>query len=134
MRARKVVLMEVEMFCGYKNTGVGLLLMVGRNTLVPGNLVMEAGGTLGSSVAPTFGVMALGGRVGLVMAHKSRIAILRVAAFLADVGMVFCSVRSTLHVHAARTMRSAVEIVGIVQWLGYRRHVSTMQHCWVVGM
>ncbi len=42
MHARKVVLMEVEMFCGYKDAGVGLLLMVGRNTLVPGNSVMEA--------------------------------------------------------------------------------------------
>jgi hypothetical protein len=51
-----------------------------------------------------------------MMARKSQIAIMRAAALLADVEMVFCSVRSTLH--AARTMRSAVEIVGIVQWLG----------------
>ncbi len=132
MRAHKVVLMEVETFCGYKDAGVGLLLTVGRNTLVPGNLVMETGGTLGSSAAPTFGAMMLGGRVGLMMAHKSRIAVLRAAASLANVGMVFRSVRSTLH--AARTVRSAVEIVGTMQWLGYRRHVSAMQHCWVVGM
>jgi hypothetical protein len=40
MQACKVVLMEVEMFCGYKDAGVGLLLMVGCNTLVPGNLVV----------------------------------------------------------------------------------------------
>jgi hypothetical protein len=41
MQARKVVLMEVETFCGYKDAGVGLLLMVGRNTLILGNLVMK---------------------------------------------------------------------------------------------
>jgi hypothetical protein len=67
-----------------------------------------------------------------MMAHKSWIAILRAAALLANVGMVVCSVRSTLH--ATRTVRSAVEIVGIMQWLGYRRHVSAMQHRRVVGM
>jgi hypothetical protein len=132
MRACEVVLMEVEMFCGYKDTGVGLLLTVGCNTLVPGNPVMEAGGTLGSSTAPTLGAMALGGRDGLMKACQSRIAILRAAALLADVGMVFCSVQSTSH--AAMTVRSAVEIVGIMQWLGYKCHVSAMQHCWAVGM
>jgi hypothetical protein len=116
MRAQEVVLMEVVTFCEYKDAGVGLLLTVGCNTLVPGNLLMVAGGTLGSSAAPTLGAMALGGRVGLMMARKLRIAILHVAALLADVGMVFHSVRSTLH--AARTVRSAVEIVGIPQWLG----------------
>jgi hypothetical protein len=36
------------------------VVTVGRNTLVPGNLVMVAGGTLGSSAAPTGGAMALG--------------------------------------------------------------------------
>jgi hypothetical protein len=112
------------MFCGYKDAGVGLLLTVRRNTLVPGNLVIEAGGTLSSSAAPTLGAMTLGGRVGLMMAHMSWIAVLRVAALLADVGMVYCSVRSTSH--ATRTVRSAVEIVGIIQWLGYRHHVSAM--------
>ncbi len=132
MQAREVVLMEVEMFCGYKDAGVGLLLNVGCNTFIPGDLVMEAGGTLCSSAAPTLGAMALGGRVGLMMARKLRIAVLWAAASLADVGMVFHSVWSTLY--AARTVRSAVEIVGIMQWLGYRCHVSTMQHCWVVGM
>jgi hypothetical protein len=132
MQERKIVLMELEMFCGYKDAGVRLLLTVGRNNLVPGNLVMEAGGTLVSSAAPTLGAIALGGRVGLMMAHKSQIAVLQAAALLADVGMVVLSVRNTLH--AARTMRSAVEIVSIVQWLGYRRHVSAMQHHWVVGM
>ena len=35
---------------------------------------------------------------------------------VAVVGMVFCSVWSTSH--AARSMSSAVEIVGIAQWLG----------------
>jgi hypothetical protein len=133
MRAQEVALMEVERFCGYKDAGVRLLLMVGRNTLVPGGgLVMVAGGTLSSSVAPTLGAMALGGRVGLMMAHKSLIAILQAAALLADVGMVFCSVWSTSH--AARTVRSVVEIVGITQWLGYRHYMSAMQHRWVIGM
>jgi hypothetical protein len=113
MQAQEVALVEVVTFCGYKDAGVGLLLMVGRNTLIPGNLLMVAGGILGSSTAPTLGAMVLEGRVGLMMAHKSWIAVLRVAALLADVGMVFCNVRSTLH--AARTMRSADEIVGIVQ-------------------
>ncbi len=132
IKAQAVALMEVETFCGYKDAGFRLLLTVGCNTLVPGNLVMVAGGTLGSSAAPTLRVMALGGRVGLMMPHKSLIAVLRVAASLADVGMVFCSVRSMLH--TAMTVRSAVEIVGMAQWLGYRCHVSTTQHRWVVGM
>jgi hypothetical protein len=132
MRAQEVALMEVVTFCGYKDAGVGLLLTIGCNTLVSGKLVMVAGGTLSSSAAPTLGAMVLGGRVGLMMAGKSRIAVLWLAALMAVVGMVFCSVRSTLH--AARTMRSAVEIVGIAQWLGYRCHVSAIQHCWVVGM
>ena len=132
MRAQEVVLLEVVMLYEYKDAGVGLLLTVGRNTLGPDNLVMEAGGTLGSSAAPTLGAMAMGGWVGLMMAHKSWIAMLQVAALLADVGKVFRSVRITLH--AAKTVRSVVEIVGIVQWLGYRHHVSTMKHCWVVGM
>jgi hypothetical protein len=132
MQAQEVALMEVVMFCGYKDGGVGLLLMVGHNTLVPGDLVMVAGSTLGSSTAPTLGAMAPGGRIGLMMAHKSQIAVMQAAALLANVGMVFRSVRSKSH--AAKTMRSVVEIVGITQWLGYRHHVSTMQHCQVVGM
>jgi hypothetical protein len=90
--------------------------MVGCSTFVPGDLVMVAGGTLGSSTTPTLRAMALGNRVGLMMAHKSRIAVLQAAALLADVGIVVCSVRSTLH--AARTVISAVEIFGIAQWLG----------------
>jgi hypothetical protein len=116
MRAQEVALMEVVMFCGYKDAGVRLLLKVGCNTLVSGKLVMIAGGTLSSSAAPTLGAMALGGRVGLMMARKSWIAVLWAAALLADVGIVFHSVRSTSH--AARTVRSVVEIVGIAQWLG----------------
>jgi hypothetical protein len=86
--------MEVVTFCGYKDAGVGLLLMIGRNTLVSSNLMMMmvAGGTLNSSAVPTLGAMVLGGRVRLMMTHKSWIAILWAAASLADVGMVFCSV------------------------------------------
>ena len=70
MWAQEVALMEVETFCGYKDAGVRLLLTIERNTFVPGNLVMVAGGTLGSSTAPTLRAMALGGRVGL-MRHIS---------------------------------------------------------------
>ncbi len=92
------------------------MLTVGCNTLVPGDLLMVAGGTLGSSTTPTLGAMVLGGRVGLMTARKLWIVVLWVVAFLADVGMVFCSVRIMLH--ATRTMRSAVEIVGIARWLG----------------
>ncbi len=116
MQAQEVALMEVVTFFGYKDAGVGLVLMVGCNTHVPGDLVMVAGGTLGSSAAPTLRAMALGGRGGWMMACKSRIAVLQVAALLADVGMVFLSVWSTSH--AARIVRSVVEVVGIVQWLG----------------
>jgi hypothetical protein len=83
------VLMEVETFCGYKDAGVGLLLTVGCNTLAPGNLVMVAGGTLGSSAAPTLGAMALGGRVGLMMAHESGIAVLRVGLHWLMLGWYF---------------------------------------------
>jgi hypothetical protein len=43
---------------------------------------------------------------------------------MAVVGMVLCNVQQTLH--AVRTLRSVVEIVGIVQWLGYSCHVSAM--------
>jgi hypothetical protein len=116
MRAWEVALVEVVTFCGYKDTGVGLLLTVKHNTLISGKLVIVAGGTLGSSAAPTLRAMALGSRVGSMMARKSWIAVLRAAALLADVGIVFLSVRSTSH--ATTTVRSAVEIVGIAQWLG----------------
>ncbi len=108
-------MIEVVAFCGYKDAGAGLFLMVERNTLVSGKVVMVAGSTLGSSTAPTLGAMVLEGRVGLMMACKSWIAILWLVALMAVIGMVSRSVRSTLH--AARTMRSAVEIVGIAQWL-----------------
>jgi hypothetical protein len=50
-----------------------------------------------------------------MMARKSQMAVLRAAALLADVGIVSHSVRSMSH--AVITMRSAVEIIGIVQWL-----------------
>jgi hypothetical protein len=108
MWALEVALMEVITFCGYKDAGVRLLLTVGCNTLVSGKFVIEAGGTLDSNVAPTLGAMVLGGRVGLMMACKSWNAILRLAALMAVVGMVFRSVRSTLH--GPRNVRSAAEI------------------------
>jgi hypothetical protein len=116
MWAQAVALIEVVAFCGYIDAGTGLLLTVERNTLISGKVVMVAGGTLGSSTAPTLRAMVLGGRVGLMMAHKSWIAVLRSEASMEVVGMVLHSVRSTLH--PARNVRSAVEIVGTVQWLG----------------
>jgi hypothetical protein len=108
MRAQTVVVMKVVTFCRYKDAGLRPLLTVGCNTIVFGKVVMVAGGTLGSSAAPTLGAMALGGRVRLMMERKSQIAILWLAALMAVVGMLFCSVRSTSH--AAWTVRSAVEI------------------------
>jgi hypothetical protein len=75
MQAQEVVLMEVVTFCGYKDAEVGLLLTVGCKSLVLGNLVLVAGGNLGSSAAPTLRAMALWGRVGLMMAHKSQIVV-----------------------------------------------------------
>jgi hypothetical protein len=66
MWAQEVALMEVVMLCGYNDAEVGLLLKVGRNTLVSGKLVTVAGGTLSSSAALTLGAMALGVRVGLI--------------------------------------------------------------------
>jgi hypothetical protein len=116
MQAWEVVLMEVVKFCGYKDAGVRLLLTVGHNTLVSGKVVMVAGVTLGSSAVQIPRAMALGNKVGLMMACKSWIAVLRLTALMAVVGMVFHSVWSTLH--AARTVRSVVEIVGIAQLLG----------------
>jgi hypothetical protein len=116
MWAREVVLMEVIAFCGYDAIGAGLLLTVERNTLVSGEGVTVAGGTLSSSTAPTLGAVALGGRVKLRMACKLGIAVLRLKALMVVIGMVLHNVWRTSH--AARTMRSAVEIVGIAQWLG----------------
>jgi hypothetical protein len=48
------------------------------------------------------------------------------------VGMELCNVGNTSH--AASTLRSAFEIVGIAKWFGLSCHVSMMQHCWVVGI
>jgi hypothetical protein len=62
--------MEVVAICGYNDTGAKLLLTVECNTLISGEGVMVAGGTLGSSAAPTLGAVALGGRVGLMMARR----------------------------------------------------------------
>jgi hypothetical protein len=81
-----------------------------------GEGVTVAGGTLGSSAAPTLGAVALGGKAGLMMARRLQIAVLRLAASMVVIGMVLHNVQRTSHV--ARTVRSAVEIVGIAQWLG----------------
>jgi hypothetical protein len=86
----------------------------------------------GSSAAPTLGAVALGGRVRLTMARNFCIDLLRLVALMAVVGVVLCNVRQTLH--AARTVRSLVEIVGIMQWLGYSHHASAAQQQQVVGM
>ncbi len=115
MRAWEVAFMEVVVFCGYNAVGA-LLLTVECNTLISGKGVMVAGGTHGSRAAPTLGAVALKGRVRLIMLHKLRIAVLRLVALMVVVGMVLCNVWRRLH--ATRTTRSAVEIVGIAQWLG----------------
>jgi hypothetical protein len=116
MQAREVTLMEVVAFCGYNAIGARLLLTVECNTLVSGEGVAVAGGTLSSSAVPTLKAVALGGGAGLIMVRKYKIAVLRLAASMAVIGMVLRSVQRTLH--ATRTVRSAVEIVGIAQWLG----------------
>jgi hypothetical protein len=59
--------------------------------------VTTAGGTLGSSAAPTLKAVALGVRVGLMMAGILRIAVLRLAALMAVLGIVLCNVRRMLH-------------------------------------
>jgi hypothetical protein len=56
--------MEVVAFCGYNAAGAGLLLMVECSTFVSGEGVMVAGGTLGSSAAPTLGDVARGVKLG----------------------------------------------------------------------
>jgi hypothetical protein len=60
MRAWEVALIEVVAFCGYKATGAGQLLTVELNTLVSGEGMTVAGGTLSSSTAPTLQAVALG--------------------------------------------------------------------------
>ncbi len=127
------MLIENVAFCRYKAAEAGLLLTVERNTLISGKGATVAGGTLSSSASPTLGAMVLGGRFGLMMACRLWIAVLRfLAALMAVIGMVLCNVQSTLH--TAKTVRSVVEIVCLMQWLGYSHHVSAMQHHWVVGM
>ncbi len=83
--------------------------MVKHDTLVSGKGVTVAGGTLGSSTDLTLGAVALGAR-------RLQISVLQSGALLAVVGMVLSNVQRTPH--AARTMRSAVKIVSILQWLG----------------
>jgi hypothetical protein len=89
-----------------KPAGAGLLLTVDCNTLVSGKGMRVAGGTLGSSATLTREAVVLGGMVGLMMACRLWIAVLRLVALMAVVGMVLCNVQRMLH--AARTMRSAV--------------------------
>jgi hypothetical protein len=62
--------------------GALLLLLVELNTLVSGKGVTVAGGTLGSSAAFTFGAVALGQRVRLMMAHRLLIAVLRLVSLM----------------------------------------------------
>jgi hypothetical protein len=132
MQVWEVASMEVVTSCGYNTTGVGLLLTVERNTLISNKGVTVPGGTLSSSAAPTLRVVAMGGRVGLKMGSNFQIAVMRLVASMAVVGMVLCNLQRTLH--AVRTMRSAVEIVSIRLWLGYSRHVFAMRQQPVVGM
>ncbi len=116
MQASEVASMKVVAFCRYDAVGVELLLMVERSTFIPGKGVTVDGVTLSSSAAPTLGAVVLGGRVGLMMAHRLQLAVLRLAALMLVVGMVHNNVQKTFH--TMRTMRSAVAIVGIAQWLG----------------
>jgi hypothetical protein len=132
MQAWEVASMDVVALCGYNNAGAGLLLIVERNTLLSSKGVMVAGRLLSSSAAPNLGAVAMGDRVRLTMACNIQIAVLWSVALMVADGMVLFNVRRTLH--AARTVRSAADIVSIMQWLGYCCHVSATQQQWVVGM
>jgi hypothetical protein len=116
MRAGEVALMECVVLCRYNAAGARQLLTVERYTLVSGR---------GMSAALTLGAVALGGGVKLTMAYNFQIAALQLVASMGVVGMVLQNVQRTLH--AARTVRSAVEIVDIAQWIGYSHHVSATQ-------
>ncbi len=130
MRVQEAVSIEVVALCRYNTAGAGLLLTVDCNTLVSYKGVMVAGVTLGSSTAPTLKAVAMKGRVRLTMACNFWIAVLWLVALMAVIGMVHCNMQRTLH--TVRTMRSAVEIIGIMQWLGYSCHVSAKQQQHVV--
>ena len=120
IRARDIVLSDVVATRGYSTGWAASLLMVGRSTLAS----RAALGTLGYGATPILGAAASAGMAGGTMARRSWIAVRRVTAS--------CNARSTSH--AARTVTSSGEMVGVAQWLGYRRQVSAIRYCRVAGM
>ena len=104
--------------------GGGQSLMVAHNTLVSGAGVGLPINTLGSKVIPTLAIAALGGMVGLTMAHTFWMAVLCSTVLMVDVGMVPSSMQRTSH--AVIIVRSAMAIVGVLQWFGYRCYVSVI--------
>ena len=128
IRARDVVLSDVLVTRGYSTGGAASLLTVGRSTLAS----RAALGTLGDGAPPTLGAAASSGTTGVTMVRRLRIAVRSATASYEVVGTVPSSARSTSH--AARTVTSSGEMVGVPQWLGYRRQVSAMQYRRVAGM
>ena len=104
--------------------GGGQSLMVAHNTLVSGAGVGLPIDTLGSKAIPTLTIAALGGMVGLMMVHTFWMAVLCSTVLMVDVGMVPSSMQRTSH--AVIIVRSATEIVGVLQWFGYRCYVSVI--------
>ncbi len=82
---------------GYEMTGARLVLMVEHNTLITGNGVVVTIGTLGSNAIPTLGTVATGGRVGLMMAPRSWMAVLQSLMSMAVAGMMPPSVQRMSH-------------------------------------
>ncbi len=128
IRARDIVLSDVVATRGYSTGWAASLLMVGRSTLAS----RAALGTLGDGAPLTLGAVASSGTAGVTMARRLRIAVRSATASCEVAGTVPSSARSTSH--AARTVTSSGEMVGMAQWLGYRRQVSAMRYRRVAGM
>ena len=128
IRVRDVMSSNVVATRGYSTVGAASLLTVGRSTLAS----CAALGTLGDGATPILGAAALMGSAGNTMAQRSRIAVCRATASCDVAGTVPSSARSTSH--AARTVTSSGEMVGVAQWLGYRCQVLAIRYRCVAGM
>ncbi len=128
IRARNVVSNDIVAMQGYSTGGAASFLMVGRSTLAS----CAALGTLGHGATPILGAAASSGTAGNTMARRSRIAVRRAMALCDMAGTVPSSARSTSH--ATKIVMSLGEMVGVEQWLGYRRQVSAIRYRRVAGM
>jgi len=128
IRARDVVSSNIVATRGYSTGGAASLLTVGRSTLASHAVL----GTLGDGATPILGAAASSGTAGNTMARRSRITVCRATALCNVAGTAPSSGRSTSH--AAKTVTSSGEMVGVVQWLGYRHQVSAILYRRVAGM